>query len=94
MFDEPVGTPLLGHRRSLVDTPTILNHDRGYQTRILGPPPAGYPVAASLFLKSAVTEEYDQSLAGQWHMSILKFSEPKVPTLRYAAGSVHINVAA
>ena len=65
MLNKPASSSLflLRDSRSLVDTPSIFYHDRCYQPGIFGPPPSRHPVTTALFLKSAVTEEYDQSLA-------------------------------
>src|SRR3972149_3037817 len=92
MIDKPVCSALLGHRRPLVDTPSVLNHDRCHETAILGSPPSGNPIASSLFLKGAVTEEGDQPFSRKGHMDILKFCKTEVPAFSYATSRMDIYV--
>src|SRR4030043_2041688 len=92
MINKPVCSALLGHRRPLVNAAAILYHDRSHKAAVLGTPPAGNPVASSLFFKGAVAQEGDQPFSGQRHMNVLELCKPKVSTLAQASrgGDIHM----
>src|SRR4030042_2532725 len=92
MIDKPVCSALLGHRRSLVNTPSVLNHDGCHKTTILGSPPSRNPIASSLFFKGASAQEAPQPFFWQRHMNILKLGESKVSTLGQPTCSMGVYV--
>src|SRR4030042_4075703 len=94
MINKPVCSTLLGHLCSLVDTPSVLNHDGSAKTAVPSSPPSRNPVASPLFFKSAVAQEGDQTFPGQGHMDILKLCETEVPALSDTTRRMDIHVTA
>ncbi len=94
MAHQPADPTLLGHRRTLVDAPAVLDHDRDDEARVLGPPPARGPVPAPLLLEGAVGQEHHQALSRQWHVHPLQLREPQIAALGQSPGRVSVHVAA
>ena len=57
MFHQPGCATLLRQGRALINTPSIVDHNRCHQTAVGRKPPARRPVTAALLLKGTVTQE-------------------------------------
>src|SRR6266508_4637187 len=94
ILHKPSRATLLRQGGALVNTASVINHNRCYQATIIGTPPARGPVTPTLLLKGAVTQEGHQSFTGQGHMDILQLDEAEISPFGQPSGCIGIDMTA